>query len=162
MNPNTVRVQGCTCALVETNRVFTEESALSLRDTGDFLFFLTSAPSACAGQPPQPIQTRGRHRISPCLISLHGKVRGKVTFWMDLLAGSASRSHFSMSVSWRHSPEVLAWHCQEATVGANSERQKAVSVSCSGRKMYHTSCFTMQFFVEFQPRGLWFPFKQPL
>lgn len=98
MNPNTERVQGCTRALGETNRVFTEESATSLRDTGDFLFFLTSAPSACAGQQPQPIQTRGRHRIRLCLISLHGKVQGKVAFWMDLLPGSASKSHFSVKV----------------------------------------------------------------
>lgn len=162
VKPNMVRVQGSTRAVGESNRVFTEKSASSLDDTGDFLFLLTSAPSACAGQQSPPIQTRGRHWIRPCLISLHGKVQGKETFWMDLLLGSASKSHFSMSVSSHHLPQVLAWHCDDATVGAHSERLKAIPVHCLGRKMYRTSGFTSQFFLVFQPRGVWFPFKQRL
>lgn len=68
-----------------------------------------------------------------------------------------------MSASNHHLPQVPTQHCQEATVtGANSERLKSVSVNRLGRKMYHTSRFTLQFLLEFQPRGVWFPFKQQL
>lgn len=112
---------------------------VTLRHGGQsgFLFLLTSAPSVCAGQQPSPKAklNKARYRMRTCLIAFHGQTAER----SNALAGLAvsrretpARAIFPITVSWHHSPQAPARHCQEATavsgIRANSERQKAVLV----------------------------------